>query len=153
MTDTLTATVDTSAIRRISTDLWGIFFEDISSSADGGLASELVQNGAFEYSRADHPDWSNYTAWRKLVPSGSFATFGVRTMTSVAEENPHHARIEIRSVAGGPVGLENTGFDGMVFHAGETYRFSMWARSMSGGAMPVHVALAGGDGGAGGGGD
>lgn len=146
MTDTLTATVDTSAIRRISTDLWGIFFEDISSSADGGLASELVQNGAFEYSRADHPDWSNYTAWRKLVPSGSFATFGVRTVTSVAEENPHHARIEIRSVAGGPVGLENTGFDGMVFHAGETYRFSMWARSMSGGAMPVHVALAGDDG-------
>ena len=56
MTDTLTATVDTSAIRRISTDLWGIFFEDISSSADGGLASELAQNGAFEYSRADHPD-------------------------------------------------------------------------------------------------
>ena len=146
MTDTLTATVDTSAIRRISTDLWGIFFEDISSSADGGLASELVQNGAFEYSRADHPDWSNYTAWRKLVPSGSFATFGVRTVTSVAEENPHHARIEIRSVAGGPVGLENTGFDGMVFRAGETYRFSMWARSMSGGAMPVHVALAGDDG-------
>ena len=125
MTDTLTATVDTSAIRRISTDLWGIFFEDISSSADGGLASELVQNGAFEYSRADHPDWSNYTAWRKLVPSGSFATFGVRTVDPVAEENPHHARIEIRSVAGGPVGLENTGFDGMVFHAGETYRFSM----------------------------
>ena len=146
MTDTLTATVDTSAIRRISTDLWGIFFEDISSSADGGLASELVQNGAFEYSRADHPDWSNYTAWRKLVPSGSFATFGVRTVTSVAEENPHHARIEIRSVAGGPVGLENTGFDGMVFHAGETYRFSMWARSTSDGAMPVHVALAGDDG-------
>lgn len=146
MTDTLTATVDTSAIRRISTDLWGIFFGDISSSADGGLASELVQNGAFEYSRADHPDWSNYTAWRKLVPSGSFATFGVRTVTSVAEENPHHARIEIRSVAGGPVGLENTGFDGMVFRAGETYRFSMWARSMSGGAMPVHVALAGDDG-------
>ena len=52
--DTMNAAVDASAARRISTDLWGIFFEDISSSADGGLASELVQNGAFEYSRADH---------------------------------------------------------------------------------------------------
>ncbi|MBW3082110.1 alpha-L-arabinofuranosidase C-terminal domain-containing protein [Bifidobacterium phasiani] len=146
MTDTLTATVDASAVRRISTDLWGIFFEDISSAADGGLACELVQNGAFEYSRADHPDWSGYTAWRKPVPAGSFAAFGLRAADPVAEENPHHARIEVRSVAGGPVGLENTGFDGMVFRAGETYRFSMWARTASGGAMPVRVELAGDDG-------
>ena len=34
----------------------------------------------------------------------------------------------------------------MVFRTGESYRFSMWARSVSGGAMPVRVALAGGDG-------
>ena len=144
--DTMNAAVDASAARRISTDLWGIFFEDISSSADGGLASELVQNGAFEYSRADHPDWSNYTAWRKLVPSDSFATFAIRTVEPVAEENPHYARIEIRSVAGGPVGLENTGFDGMVFHAGELYRFSIWARLVSGEAMPVRVSLVDDDG-------
>ena len=147
MSDTLSASITPSDARRISTDLWGIFFEDISCSADGGLNSELVQNGAFEYSRADHPDWSNYTAWRKLVPSGSFAAFGVRAVNPVAVENPHHARVEVRSVAGGPAGLENTGFDGMVFREGETYRFSMWARVISGDAMPVRVVLAG-DGGA-----
>ena len=67
MTDTLTATVDTSAIRRISTDLWGIFFEDISSSADGGLASELVQNGAFEYSRADHDTCDRHQLGRSQI--------------------------------------------------------------------------------------
>ena len=129
MTDTLTATVDTSAIRRISTDLWGIFFEDISSSADGGLASELVQNGAFEYSRADHPDWSNYTAWRKLVPSDSFAHVRhPKPSNRWTEENPHHARIEIRSVAGGPVGPGEHRIRWHVFHAGEIYRFSIWAR-------------------------
>ena len=34
--------------KAISNELIGIFFEDISSSADGGLYAELVQNGSFE---------------------------------------------------------------------------------------------------------
>ena len=33
--------------KAISNELIGIFFEDISSSADGGLYAELVQNGSF----------------------------------------------------------------------------------------------------------
>ena len=53
MTDKLTATLDKAGVRAISTDLWGIFFEDISYSGDGGLNADLVQNGAFEYNRAD----------------------------------------------------------------------------------------------------
>lgn len=71
MADKLVATLDKAGVRKISTDLWGVFFEDISYSGDGGLNSELVQNGAFEYNRADKPEWSNYTAWRKIVPAGS----------------------------------------------------------------------------------
>ena len=35
--------------KAISDELIGIFFEDISSSADGGLYAELIQNGSFEY--------------------------------------------------------------------------------------------------------
>ena len=31
--------------KQISNELIGIFFEDISSSADGGLYAELLQNG------------------------------------------------------------------------------------------------------------
>src|SRR3954471_19773500 len=33
---------------RISPTLWGIFFEDINNSADGGLYPELVRNRSFE---------------------------------------------------------------------------------------------------------
>src|SRR5262245_2458797 len=41
---------------RISPILWGIFFEDINLSADGGLYPELVRNRSFEDS--DKPaDW------------------------------------------------------------------------------------------------
>ena len=33
---------------RISPTLWGIFFEDINMSADGGIYPELVRNRSFE---------------------------------------------------------------------------------------------------------
>lgn len=143
MVDRLIATLDQAGMRRISTDLWGVFFEDISYAADGGLNSELVQNGAFEYSRADNPDWSNYTAWRKSVPVGSTAAYGIRTEGPVAVENPHYARIEVTSAAGGPVGLENLGFDGMALHVGETYDLSFWARVKGGGTMRIKAVLIG----------
>lgn len=68
MTDTIIATLNKAGVRNISTDLWGIFYEDISYSGDGGLNADLVQNGAFEYNRADSSDWSNYSFWRKSCP-------------------------------------------------------------------------------------
>ena len=169
MADKLVATLDKAGVRKISTDLWGVFFEDISYSGDGGLNSELVQNGAFEYNRADKPEWSNYTAWRKIVPAGSFAAFGVGETAPVAEENPHYAIAEIGKVGGEQTAdsavsradsvlsqtdsactpaapaLENLGFDGMVLRAGETYDFSIWTRA-HGKALPVQVALIGDDG-------
>nr|AIA85915.1 CAZy families GH51 protein [uncultured Bifidobacterium sp.] len=108
----------------ISRDLWGVFFEDISYAADGGLASEMVQNGAFEYCREDSPSWSTFTAWSKICPSDGAAAFGVRTRDCVAEENPHYVAVEVPDgVPEGSVALENTGFDGMVLNSGEIYHF------------------------------
>ena len=46
MTDKLIATLNKAGVRAISTDLWGIFFEDISYSGDGGLNADLVPIGA-----------------------------------------------------------------------------------------------------------
>lgn len=143
MTDTITASLDRAGVRQISTDLWGVFFEDISYAADGGLSAELVQNGAFEYNRADREGWSNYTAWRKIVPDGAFASFSIRTGAPVARENPHYAVIETSCDSAAP-SLENVGFDGMVFRAGETYDFSVWTRA-HGDALPVSVSLIGDD--------
>ena len=145
MTDRITATLDKAGERTISTDLWGLFFEDISHSADGGLNSELVQNGAFEYNRKDNRDWSNYTAWRKTVPAGSFAAFGIGERSPLAVENPHYAIVEVGRVDGGAPALENIGFDGMTLRAGETYDCSLWARAHNGPA-PIDVALVGDDG-------
>ena len=146
MTDTIIATLNKAGVRNISTDLWGIFYEDISYSGDGGLNADLVQNGAFEYNRADSSDWSNYSFWRKIVPAGSFAAFDVLTDNPVAEENPHYASVEVEQA---PASLENIGWDGMVFRAGETYDFSAWMRisnNCEASALPVTVALIDDDG-------
>ncbi|KAA8815417.1 alpha-L-arabinofuranosidase [Bifidobacterium callitrichos] len=150
MTDTLIATLDKAGERSISTDLWGVFFEDISYAADGGLNSELVQNGAFEYDRADREGWSNYSFWREVVPEGTFAAFAIRDVAPVADENPHYAVAEIGKVgeSGDPSAapaLENVGFDGMTFRAGETYDFSVWTRA-HGRGLPIVVSLIGDDG-------
>ena len=52
----ITLKVDTATPgKAISPDLVGIFYEDLSHAADGGLYAELVQNRDFEYSPADTP--------------------------------------------------------------------------------------------------
>ena len=57
--------------KAISDELIGIFFEDISSSADGGLYAELVQNGSFEFNPNEKDGWGPSTAWKMVRPGHS----------------------------------------------------------------------------------
>ena len=57
--------------KAISDELVGIFFEDISSSADGGLYAELLQNGSFEFNMSERDGWGPGTAWRVIRPGHS----------------------------------------------------------------------------------
>src|SRR5262245_53039642 len=50
----ITVTVDKPG-HKIPPTLWGIFFEDINLSADGGIYPELVRNRSFE--DADKPEF------------------------------------------------------------------------------------------------
>lgn len=40
--------------KKISTELFGLFFEDINYAAEGGRYARLVQNRSFEYNPAEH---------------------------------------------------------------------------------------------------
>ena len=71
--------------KAISDELIGIFFEDINNSADGGLYAELLQNGSFEFSMADHDGWGSGTAWKQLRPGHSLGYLEARN------DNPVHA--------------------------------------------------------------
>ena len=48
MAATLTADAAVTTVE-MSDTLYGLFFEDINHSADGGLYAELLQNRSFEY--------------------------------------------------------------------------------------------------------
>lgn len=97
----------------VSPLLWGIFFEDINLSADGGLYPELVRNRSFEGS-------DELRFWEMESTGGSWV---------VGEHRPLNAfnRRSLRVTPAGDCVLENEGYWGMNFVAGEDYRFQLTA--------------------------
>ena len=133
----------------ISDELIGIFFEDISSSADGGLYAELVQNGSFEYSPAERDGWGAGTAWKQIRPGHSLGTLQVRMDNGIHPNNPTYMRLivertrEFHDYTGWKgFGLQNDGFDGISVKAGAQYDFSVFMRNVDAAAKDVRIVLA-----------
>ena len=133
--------------KAISDELLGIFFEDISSSADGGLYSELIQNGSFEFSPAERDGWGAGTAWRQVRPGHSLGTMEVRKDNGIHPNNPTYMRLHIERVkefydyqGWKGYGLENGGFGGISVKAGENYDFSVFLRNI-GANKQVRIVL------------
>ncbi len=103
-----TVTIDGSdRSRDVSDNMWGLFFEDINSAADGGLYAQLVQNLSFEY------------------PESLFSwtyTDGV----SVSSENPLNENNTVYAVMGAGDELENDGYFGMSVDKDALYDFSIY---------------------------
>ena len=133
--------------KAISDELIGIFFEDISSSADGGLYAELIQNGSFEYSPAERDGWGPGTAWRQVRPGHSLGTMEVRKTEGIHPNNPTYMRLYVERVkeyydykGWKGYGLENEGFKGISVKAGQKYDFSVFLRN-SENAKQIRVIL------------
>ncbi|MEO3405611.1 alpha-L-arabinofuranosidase C-terminal domain-containing protein [Mucilaginibacter sp. CAU 1740] len=127
--------------KQISPDLFGIFFEDLSYAADGGLYAELVQNRSFEYNPADNANWNPLTAWKYQTDGFGYGTISVESATPVYPNNPHYIMLNVEDEGQKGVGLENSGFDGIPVKAGKSYRFSVFLNVMSAQSLPVSVAL------------
>ena len=134
--------------KAISDDLIGIFFEDISSSADGGLYAELTQNGSFEYSPVERDGWGAGTAWRQIRPGHSLGRMEVRMDQPIHPNNPTYMRLHVERVkeyydykGWKGYGLENQGFDGIPVKAGSKYDFSAFLRNVKGEAKVVRIVL------------
>jgi alpha-L-arabinofuranosidase len=108
-----TLTVSPNQEKNISDKLIGIFFEDISYAADGGLYAELIQNRDFEYTSKDHRGWNATTAWHSNKP------IEISSEHPLHPNNPHYALIW-------PDTLWNEGWDGIVVEKGKKYDFSMF---------------------------
>ena len=139
--------------KAISDELIGIFFEDISSSADGGLFAELLQNGSFEFSPAEKDGWGPGTAWKTIRPGHSLG-YIQPVSASKADQSftkPYNSNTTMRLHVERArefydykgwrgFGLQNDGFDGISVKAGNSYDFSMRLANV-GGAKQMRVAL------------
>ena len=134
--------------KAISDELIGIFFEDISSAADGGLYAELVQNGSFEYNPTERDGWGAGTAWRLIRPGHSTGWMEPRMDNPIHPNNPTYMRLHVERVkeyydyrGWKGFGLQNDGFDGFSVKAGDNYDFSAFLRNADGKAKQVRIAL------------
>jgi len=98
---------------KISPILWGIFFEDINLSADGGLYPELVRNRSFEDS--EKPDFWKIT--------GTEAT--IDDSVPLNYFNRRYLRLKLN----GQFTVENDGYWGMNIVKGEGYTFQFAAQA------------------------
>lgn len=134
----------------ISNELIGIFFEDISYSADGGLYAELVENGSFEYNPTERDGWGAGTAWRMIRPGHSLGNMMPQMANPIHPNNPTYMRLTIERVGHyydyngwTGFGIRNDGFDGIALKAGAKYDFSVFLRDVDKDGKELRVVLVG----------
>jgi alpha-N-arabinofuranosidase len=111
----VTITVDTQKPQHaISPRLVGIFLEDINFGGDGGLNSELIKNGGFEFPQS-------LMGWKMVAGDGSFRIHHDAPRRST---NPNYLTLLKRGF-----GISNEGFRGIGVHKGQEYLFNCWART------------------------
>ena len=118
--------------------LYGIFFEDINTAADGGLYPELIANRGFDWRTREPDGWAR--EWRGSA-MGRVSLQGDRPV------NPNtwqYLRIECYAPGEG-AGVVNTGFCGIAVKQGAKYDLSFYARAHAGYAGGLAVRLEGAD--------
>jgi len=120
--DELVLEIDPSApIAKIQPTMYGIFFEDINFSADGGLYAEMVKNRSFEF---DQPlmGW----AQPSTNPYSSNLNSGIaHTLTYANNVNKNILRVNVFN--GNNYSIVNEGFRGMGVVKGKDYLLSFYA--------------------------
>jgi alpha-L-arabinofuranosidase len=123
----------------ISPMLFGVFFEDINLSADGGLYPEMVRNRSFE-------DADSIENWKFLSADGK-STASVRLANVQARPplpplNPFNRKFLLIN-ANGPFHLKNEGYWGMNIVQGSSYSFKMAASAVDNFKGSIKVRLIG----------
>jgi alpha-L-arabinofuranosidase len=128
MAQTITVKVN-KPLAPVQPTMWGIFFEDINFSADGGIYAELVKNRSFEFEKP-------LQGWKTVKEANNGKVLIVNRAPENAA-NPRYAHI----TTSGNFGLFNEGFRGMGFQKGEEYRFSILAGNATGNVSVKIVLL------------
>ncbi len=122
----------------ISDLLFGIFFEDINFSADGGLYAEKVANRSFEFTELAEGDQLYH--WSAV--NGANAEVKINDAKNALNENNTNYLV-LKNGKAEPAGIENKGFlEGMSIEKDAEYKFSLYAKAIDGYKGGVTVRLA-----------
>lgn len=107
----------------VSPMLYGIFFEDINFSGDGGLYAQLLTNNSFEYFDIEKKIDKRLLGWECI----NNAVLKVSDELPLNDINTNYVNI----VGGSGGGIKNLGFNNIGFSVkkDEKYKFSFYARS------------------------
>ncbi|MVT08916.1 alpha-L-arabinofuranosidase C-terminal domain-containing protein [Chitinophaga tropicalis] len=119
LAQTITVKVNTPQAP-VQPTMWGIFFEDINFSADGGIYAELVKNRSFEFEKP-------LMGWKEVKKEGKGNVLIVNRGPENAA-NPRYASISVNGV----YGLANEGFRGIGLQQEAAYQFSYLAKAKEG---------------------
>jgi alpha-N-arabinofuranosidase len=120
--DELVLEIDSSApVAKIQPTMYGIFYEDINFSADGGLYAEMVKNRSFEF---DQPlmGWTQ----PQTAPYSSNLNSGIAHTMSYAN-NVNKSILRVNVFNGNNYSIVNEGFRGMGVVKGKDYLLSFYA--------------------------
>lgn len=108
------------ASESISPYMWGVFFEDINLSADGGIYAELIKNRSFEFPNP-------FMGWHQIEdhPENTFSIIRNNKGSKKSRVLKVHKSNDFKCA------IQNEGFRGMGIKAGEDYEFSLIYRNAS----------------------
>ncbi len=125
--------------------LWGVFFEDINYSGDGGVYPELIANRGFDWQIEGWKTVRNIPhldlgGWTEDYRGGAMARVTRRYAKPVHEATPCYLRIESFG-AGDGCGIRNDGFGGIAVKEGAKYDLSFYARALDSYKGGIRVVL------------
>ncbi|MCR5208212.1 MAG: hypothetical protein K6C14_07050 [Eubacterium sp.] len=119
--------IENTEVHGISDMLYGVFFEDINFSADGGLYAEMIANRSFEFTGLAKDDEMYHWA----VEGGADAEVKIGDKENALNKNNTNYLV-ISNSSSEPAGVKNIGFmEGMAVKA-QNYNFSLYAKALDG---------------------
>jgi len=114
----------------ISSNLFGIFFEEINFAGEGGLYAEMIRNRSFH----------TQAYWTLVTQGTAVGTMSVDASQPLNTDIPNSLKLTMQSGTGS-VGAGNVGFWGMSLQAGATYYLNFYAMGSNGFGGPVVAQL------------
>jgi len=99
--------------------MWGLFFEDINRSADGGIYAELVKNRSFDFPDA-------FMGWQTTPPRYAYAKndiFQIINQSATNGNDPKYLQVTISNPSN--FSISNEGFGGITVRKVAEYNFTL----------------------------